>query len=446
MCTDIIKHDSVIIMNNKQYDSQKFSKCSGNSANFIGEDSTLHLNAVASDKRQTTFCNWNLPLHEGSDTLVIPDSNHADYLGTTTESFFLFLGEDLPNECASTKKRKGVLASSYSTARISLIERLFGSSAYIHPKTEKPQYKHCPTGHQSTTKSSQTESGGSGHQGSCVTGYSSSSTRSSLVTGIGGFGGGGGGDDPWQNRPVSLPPSHYTDFIGFPEEQTASYRHAIITPSPIETPRETTARFTRLGSQPAFLEEIPELTFLSPTTEPAEETSSDIGSALDLIHLMSRHNIRQNVHPGQGLVSPRSPVLANLDMVLSPCPTPSTPSSVPSPCLPSPQLATAPQLTTTPQQATSNSPSSLFIPKSFIQGDKRICELTVPEDIPRCNRILPLRALFHSANLYWKFEHCLEQPYDLKVANDARAKLCDFVFDHEQSKLVFSMPKDCKLH
>jgi len=38
----------------------------------------------------------------------------------------------------------------------------------------------------------------------------------------------------------------------------------------------------------------------------------------------------------------------------------------------------------------------------------------------------------------------MDQPYDLKVANDVRAKLCECNLDLEQSKLVFTLPKECK--
>ena len=69
----------------------------------------------------------------------------------------------------------------------------------------------------------------------------------------------------------------------------------------------------------------------------------------------------------------------------------------------------------------------------------------MPEDIPQAARILPLRALFFSADLCYKYKHCMKEPCDLKVSNDVRAKLCECDFDLEQTKLVFTLPKKCKI-
>ena len=93
---------------------------------------------------------------------------------------------------------------------------------------------------------------------------------------------------------------------------------------------------------------------------------------------------------------------------------------------------------------TSPTSANLLQPKTYTEGDLRCCELTVPEDIPQAARILPLQALFFSADLCYKYKNCMKELCDLKVSNDVRAKLCEFDFDLEQTKLVFTLPKECK--
>ena len=71
----------------------------------------------------------------------------------------------------------------------------------------------------------------------------------------------------------------------------------------------------------------------------------------------------------------------------------------------------------------------------------------MPKDIPQAARILPLRMFFliSSDLCYCKYKNCMKEPCDLKVSNDVRAKLCECDFDLEQTKLVFTLPKECKI-
>ena len=448
----------MIVQNGKEFNSQKFTSLINSGSSFVGEDSNAMIHALSSDKRHTTYSNWNLPIHSEPDTTVLSESVYEAYsetIASNNNTFMLHLGDDLPNENVSPKKR-GVLVDNWKiegAKLVALIERLFGESHYVRPYVnQKPCYRQCGGG-KTTNKGSQTESGGggSGHQGSSVTGYASAS-GSSLVTGLGAFGGGGGfdgGDDPWRNRPIELPRSHYDDFNGFEDELSETFRRMPVLTTPTDAPMETTSYFTRSDSHMSVFTENPETpttTPTQPTVYPAQESSSEIGNAFDLIHLMSRTrptcgklSLVSPTRPSVGLVAPSNP-MPRCQMV-SPVPSPSTstiPMQVTSPSVPSPSPSP------TPSPATPNRSPGFFKVKSYIEEEERLFELSVPQDIPQLNRILPLRALFYTTNLHWQYSQCLEQSCDLKVSHDIRAKFCRSSFEPEESRVVFSIPKECK--
>ena len=466
-CSDKSKQQdskAVIVMTNgKQFDSARFSNVfsSSSSTTFVGEDSSVVpedssgstlgddsdavLNALRSDERQTTYSNLNLPLQlNTSDTLVLGDADqktYEDVIASNNDAFVLQLGDDLPNESIASKQKE--------RSNWAYINELFGKPSYIRPKDERPRCLECPgNGTSSGSKACQTDSGGGGssYQGSTMTGYSRSAYGSSLVTGLGamgGEGGGGGGDDPWRNRPYDLPRSHYDEYISFDDEFPAPNRHATLTASPIELPMDTTAFINRLDSQTMLYDESLEMMASTPSPvytpmTPAEESSSEIGTAFDLIRLMNRPQsstlspTTQPKIPKLGLISPSNPVPRS-EMVSSATSTSSQPTSVYA-------STTSHRPPVTPTTA-----GNLFESNSYIRGEERICELSISQDAPQETLVTRQRALFHCVNYVMKLKQCLERSCDLKVANDVRAKLASFTFELEQKKLVFSIPKDCKL-
>ena len=477
-CSDECKQQeskAVIVMTNgKQFDSQRFSNIMcRSSTSFVGELSNslpeegrgsvlpgegsatdAVLNALRSDERQTTYTNWNLPLQaDTSDTLIVGDANQKTYkdaIANNSNTLVLQLGDDLPNEAIASKQKE--------RSNWAYIDQLFGKPSYISPKDERPRVLECPgNGNSSGSKACQTDSGGGGssYQGSTMTGYG---LASSLVTGLGGMGGGGGGDggdDPWRNRPYDLTPSHYDDYFCFEDDESlAPNRHATVAASPIELPMDTAAFINRLDSQTMLFDDPSEMysttpsemypttpSEMCPTTPspactpmmtPAEESSSDIGTAFDCIRLMKRPQsstvspaTRPNV-PKLGLVSPNN-LVPRSQMVSS------MPSAVPQPA----SATHCPPVTPT-------TAGNIFKSDSYIRGEERICELSVSRDGPSETMVMRQRALAYCVNYVMQLKQCLEQSCDLKVANNVRAKLASFTFELEQQKLVFSIPKDCK--
>ena len=461
MCSE--NNKSVIVVHNgKEFGSQKYSDVL-NRSSYVAVRSDPVLNALGSMERTVTYSEQKLPLSAFlmSDTLVISDSRHVTYrdvIDSSNETLALCFEEDLPNETALTAKllkKKGKMWICHP-------------SRYLLPKNQKAQYKQCPNGGGSS-KGGQTETGGGG-QTSCVTGHTSLGFGSSLVTGLGsGIGGGGGGDDdPWYNCPVDLPRSHYDDYVLWDDDMESDNRDVFptLTTTPTELQMDPFAFISRLDDIPDL---GPPLPVQSSTNDPfvevvpqtptqSTEQSSDIGSSFDIIHLMSRPS------PMLGLVSPANPVLrCQMMSPVSPSPStlslpptpmqaptpvqPPTPSLPPTPMQPpTPSLPPTPMQPPTPSSIPSPTPATpnLLQPETYIKDGLRYCELSVPRNIPQPERILPLQALFYSANLCFKYRHCMDQPYDLKVANDVRAKLCECNLDLEQSKLVFTLPKECK--
>lgn len=459
----MVSQNAAIVTPNKQFDSEKYSDVLGkhsDSTYFVGE-SGIQLYAIASDKRQTTYSEQNLPIPSESESFVLQELTHdtfASAIASSNDSLLLDLGDDLPNECAPIKRR-GILVEDWKDGGpqlVTMVERIFMHMAYIQPKNEKPRGTQRGGGGKSSSKGSQTESGGGGAHGACVTGFSATSL---LVTGTGGGGGLGGGDggdeDPWRYRPMDLPRSHYADFIPTDDINNDAQRHVTMgSTTPMELDMEQymdpMAFYNRPDSMPLFLDDdLPEVLLHTPVqtpqaptqtpTQPMQETSSDIADSFDLINLMKQHRpsttFRLDLTSSSN--SQRSQFVPSHHW-------PSHPS-VPSPSsTPSPSPAPTPSSMAPSTPATPQNPASFFRPNSYVKDDKRICELIVPQDVPQEKRKVLLPALYFSAMQYWKYVQCLQQRCDLKVANETQAKLCSFNFEPEQSKLVFSMPSDCK--
>ena len=366
--------------------------------------------------------------------------------------------------------------------------------------------KQCGGG-TTSSKGSQTESSSAqGGQGGFVTGYTGA--RSSLVVGGlqgGGVGGAGGGDDedPNNYRPYEIPPAHYTDFMGFeeqPEKEGDAERNAamaILTQGLMDGDNPLLSQFNNTheeplsasleGVRPLDLMEGMDLDFYDPFSDaaqylgsqdpiyqvaPAEETatlggaqpvsnavpttedaSSDIKASLELIHMMKpssqpsrpqapmigitlkSSSIPRSAFPGLNstyltpLPSLPSPASSNMS-VASPCPplTPKTPAPPQSPA-PTP---------TTPQ------PRGFFLPKSYVEEDSRVCELSIAPDIPPDKLAMASRAMLYINEFYTSVFNCSQMDMDLKVANDVHANLCCMQMDNTL-KVSLRMPKDCKL-
>lgn len=197
-------------------------------------------------------------------------------------------------------------------------------------------------------------------------------------------------------------------------------------------------------------------------TFPMAEESSDIKDSFDLIHMMKPST--QRTHP-QGKVIGITPQASSIPRSQIPglnLPT-SYPSSLPSPApsnassymvpIPSPLPPRTPVTPVTPANPPPPSPlltpstpqpRGFFFPKSFIEGDKRVCELSISPDIRPERRNTAFRAVFYMENFYTEVFQCSEMDMDLKVANDVRAKMCDMEFEAQSFKISLSMPKDCK--
>lgn len=475
-CSESFQKDKsvIVVHNGKEFGSQKYSDIMNRSCYVSGTTNVTLINALGGMQRPIEFSEQTLPLSalSKSDTLVISEASHLTNRGlidSSNKPLLLSLEEDLPNEMARTAKwwkKKGRF--------ITLLSPMHGYPHYYLPNSQKVQGKQCPNGGGSS-KGSQSESGGGG-QASCVTGHSPLNFQPSLVTGLGrGIGGGGGDDDPWYNRPIDLPRSHYDDFVLWDDEMETEHRDIInalaVTPDEFLMGSDP---FTFISQRDDIPDMGPPLPLQSPMCDPlvemvaqaptqsTEESTSEIENSFDIIHLMSGKQ-----PPVLSLVSPANPVLP-CQMMPLPSPSPSTPSLPPTPMQPpTPSLPPTPMQPLTPiQPATpmqpptplqpptpssipaspvTPTPANLLQPKTYIEGDLRYCELSVPEGIPQAARNLPLRALFFTTDLCYKYKHCMTEPCDLKVSNDVRAKLCECNFDLEQTKLVFTLPKECKI-
>lgn len=220
-----------------------------------------------------------------------------------------------------------------------------------------------------------------------------------------------------------------------------------------------------LGTQDPMFQVAPAEETTSGVVQPMSQTASDnfpmreeseIKDSFDLIHLMKPQTTQRSHHQGQiigitpsggsiprsqipGLnlsipCSPASPALSDVSSsslapMPSPCPprtpaTPGTPASMPA----------------TPQ------PRGFFMPRTYTDGDSRLCELSFGPDIPPEKRNTAIRAMFYINDFYASVFRCAEKEMDLKVANDVHAKMCPMTMDctSQSLKVSLSMPKQCK--
>ena len=429
-------------------------------------------------------------------------------IASSSEPVALDYGEDLPNQVANPEKIRleekersldRVQKELHDPTVLDVVCRLINLRHVdfsFRKLAAKPLGKQCEGGKGggggsgSTSKGSQTESNASqgSQHGTFVTGYTGSSLGNHIVTGLGrgcGGGGGGGDDDPFNYRPPDTLSGHYADFVGFEEQPNNDAQRdaamAILT-TMADNPMLPQFNQNREELPSCNLEMVEAMDFdgddslfdelldsalqiepteetlvssLSPNPPVSEETQSDIGHAFDLIHLMKPVQRSKLQGPMVGLAPvvksiPHSQIPGNNTTAYLPLPSPSpaTPYSAPtpSPMQPASIPPTPTSLTPSPMPPTPSTPQpcGFFKPNSFIEGDNRVCELTIPPHIPQEKRNTPLMALYYTTSEYQKIMQCVKQSCDLKVASDVMAKMCAFEFHPEECRIAFTMPKECK--
>ena len=506
-------------------------------------DVDSHARAYSSDQRRDEFCEWNLPLRsEGSDTTVLGETEQSKALNaiaSSNEPVMIKCGEDLPNEVADPetigreereKYQEELRRDLHDPKVLDVLSRLINMPNHetfrinlraLDAASQRGKQCGGGKGGRSSSKGSQTESSSSqSGQGGFVTGYSGRSGLSNLVTGLGGGGlggAGGGDDDPFNLRPLNLPPSsHYAEFAGFEEqpENDDAQRNApvmsMLTPamsgnnpmlSQFNCTQEEPLSYSLEGMRPfddiegmefdledtdRYLADIIDPSFqIAPTEESStivpqasqdssppvsrfpmpEESSSDIKEAFDMIHMMKPSSATQRARPQEptigitplaNMIPPNSQIsgLNSYPYPYSlPSPAPSTTSSYMAPT-PSPRPPLTPMTPVTPAPspmppATPSTPQprgGFFSPRSYIDGDNRVCELSMPPDVPPENRNTAFQALLYVSGFYTKVLECSKTDYDLKVANDVRAMMCAMECGVESRlKVSFTMPQECKL-
>ena len=378
------------------------------------------------------------------------------------------------------------------------------SSAPLPPQL--PGINQCPTGSGSSNGGngggSQAESG-SGGQGHCVTGYSHQNYGPSMVTGGGGGLGGSGGDDedPFQNnRPIQR--GHYTDgnvFVDNAEEDIlriigdfgvedlchdmsliptletseifSDMDHLPLGGHNASTPADNTMDYySKFDSSGGGLQPIAATDKILPVpAAPGKRkmpisvpVSDSIGSSFDMIKMMKTqrkprpiNNNGGSSRPSELLFQPPSPATSYVSAA-------SPADSVPPPTPSTPQLSFPVQVSTPqqqpllqPQRAPSMPPPSPASPptpvnvrpfdcRRYKENEKLFLELHVRQDLPREDKQLALKAFFGSVQFSMDLEEMMRNPCNLMISNHVCAKICDFSFDSEQSKLVFSFPADCE--
>ena len=363
------------------------------------------------------------------------------------------------------------------------------------------------TGGGSSGGGSQAESG-SGGQSTFVTGYSTQNYGPSMVAGGnggGGLGGSGGDDDPFNNnRPIPLQRDHYADgtvftdaetedllrFIEGDLEEVGTQGQAFIPTlqtseifSEIDnlpgglatTPRDNNmmayySKFDLSGGSLQPMEEssvgsspvpaVPQTPYPvhEPTTPVSVPASDPISNSFDMIKLMKKQKkVPVLSRPSDLTFQPPSPAGS---YVSAPSPA-SMPPSTPYPV----QVSTPQrnevlplQLPQKPQQrerAPSMPPPSPASPptpvnvrpfdcRRYEENGKMYLEMLVRKGLPEADRRFTLTAFFHAAQFCMDLGETMRDPCDLKVSNHICANICDFKFDSAQSKLVFSIPSDCK--
>ena len=374
--------------------------------------------------------------------------------------------------------------------------------------TPAPQFNQCPTGTGggSAGGGSQAESG-SGGQSTFVTGYSSQNFGPSMVaggSGGGGLGGSGGDDDPFNNnRPIQLQRDHYADgnvlidsdteellrFIEGDFEEMGTPGQAfiptlqtseifseidnlsgVLATTPGDNMMGYYSRFDLSGGGLQPMEEssvssdpvpaTPQAPHPVPisTTPVSVPVSDSIGNSFDMIKLMKKQKkVPVLNRPSDLTFQPPSPAGS---YVSAPSPTPSTPYPI-QVSTPQRQEALPLQLPQKPQQQQERAPSMPppspaspptpvnvrpFDCRRYEENGKMYLEMLVRKDLPEADRRFTLTAFFHAAQFCMDLGETMRDPCDLKVSNHVCANICDFRFDSEQSKLVFSIPSDCKCY
>ena len=504
---------------------------------------------IVSDTRHGEFSDGDLPLHMGSDTMVLGEKEQQSMLpviASVDEPVMIESVDDFPNQVANPstigrdEKEKARRAQEDYREQIreelrdpkvlDVLSRLINlpnrNTLRIAPRSldaTSQGGKQCGGG-TTSSKGSQTETNTSqSSQGGFVTGCSG---RSSLVVGCGGGGGGGlggaggGGDDrdPNRYRPYNVPPSHYTDFTGTEEQvEFDAERNAalailaegmVVGNNPLlsqfnnthEEPMSASLDGLRpndliegmdfdlfsdaaqylCGQEPMFQVAPAEETSGSPgafqLAQPAsdavgvvEESPSDIKDSFDLIHLMkpsTQHSRPQGqmigITPETSSI-PRSqiPGLTQSTSYPAPIPSPAPTNMPPSPCPPltplapltpvaplTPMTPATPAPTPSPLPTPSTpqpQPQGFFLLKTFVEEDKRVCELGITPNIPPDKLNTAYRAMLYINDFYMSVLNCSETGMDLKVANDVNAKMCSMQMECSSTlKVSFSMPKDCE--
>ena len=92
----------------------------------------------------------------------------------------------------------------------------------------------------------------------------------------------------------------------------------------------------------------------------------------------------------------------------------------------------------------SSSTKGPFSIRSYGDKGMRCFELGIREDLSASDQMMGLKALFYCCEMTKKFKESMDNPCDLKVANNITANLCEFVLDSEGHKLISKVPRDCK--
>ena len=266
----------------------------------------------------------------------------------------------------------------------------------------------------------------------------------------------GGGLQPMEE---SSNPSSAT---GSPPPPTAT---AGITPA-ISTgvsPTISTAPAQVQTPMPAASTHVPPTVAKSTTYTPVTATpsSDSIGSSFDMIRLMKKqHKFPRppSSRPSNLTLEPPVSPAYSYTSAPSPSPIPAVPRTPTTPHLSHPVQVSTPG-TPTPKRAPSVAPEMPppspaapptpanvrpFDCRRYEENGKIFLELLVRNDLPDAERRFTLQAFFHSAQFCMDLSDLMRNPADLKISYDVCASICDFKFDSEQSKLVFSIPSDCK--
>ena len=99
----------------------------------------------------------------------------------------------------------------------------------------------------------------------------------------------------------------------------------------------------------------------------------------------------------------------------------------------------APDTPKTPSCPSQNGPFQL---RSYVEEEKRVCEIGLRGDLSPSQCQFALQVLLYFLDIHQKLAECLSKPCDLKVAIDARAELCGAKFN--QSTLQCTIPRKCK--